>query len=342
MKQSPFSWELAGFLYFPMALRYADRRYNLEPVWWLYYFTLILLYLIFLHKGRLILEVSLEKAVRGYLLCIGGYFLLSVWGVYNVFNPVDLPLLLFTFGYFFFKYRLFHLLFRRHEFYEPYMALTRLYQHIGRVAYLPSFPLKRNKITLPFFSVFMIKHGVLNLTKLNLWSLPSDWLEKVPDHIRIIDLAGNRLEKTWITKEHAKSFMDRKEGENELVVINYLDNPFVEKHPIPDVYHPRLFILSNNEHQEVIREKIENQIGFRLSEEQKQLIKEEDWRLWDGFFYDLEKKEKIVLAWEKCLEIFSSSLEERTKDLMMLSITLAIAYSENACDEDHQYEIKIP
>ncbi len=301
--------------------------------------TLVPLYLIFLHKDRLIIEISMKKVLKGYLLCLGGYLFFSVLGVYNVFDPVDIPVLLFTFGYFFVKYRFLHLLFRNHELYEPYMALSRFFQHIGRTAYLPSFPLKGKKLTSRTFSVLMIRHGVLNLTELDLYSLPSDWLEKVPANVCIIDLAGNRLEETWITKEHALRLMNKRKGEYDFVAINYLDNPFVKKHSTHDIYHPRLFILSDTEHLEVASEKIENQIGFRPSEEQKQWIKEEEWKHWDGFFYDLGKEEKIVLVWEKCLEIFTSSLEKRTKDLMMLSIALAIAYSENACIEKHQFEM---
>ncbi len=325
MKRSPYLWELAAFLFAPMASQYDEGRYSQETVWWMYYFTFILLYLILFLKDRLILEVSLKKVIRGYLLCLGGYLFFSVLGVYNVFDPVDLPILLFTFGYFFVKYRLFHLLFRRHKLYEPYMALSRLYQHIGRAAYLPSFPLKSKYITFRNSSVFMIEDGVLNLTELDLYSLPSDWLEKVPPHIWIIDLSENFLATLGIKQEAVSKFMERL-PDNTFVVVNFVGNPLEEKVVSPDFFHPRLLILSEPNHEQIAFHLIEKGLQVTLSDEEKELCESDGWEEWGELFFDLEKKRRLAFAWKRGLHVLSLPQDRKKIELRVVGILLKVAY----------------
>lgn len=325
---SQFIWELTGFLFLPISLDYLDLRQRMGVLWWFFYLLFLFIFLFSLHFNNFVVLESIKKSIFGSIFCIIGYWLFSIFGIYNIFNPLDFPILIVPPIYFMFKYSLLHLFFRHQEIYKPYMSFNRLLQEMGTGHFIPLIPKNSDFLRLPLYFV-----GILDLSGLEILSLPPNWLEKVPPSIRIIDLTENNLQKTFLSEEDASKFMERWPNEYDIVLVNFLGNPIEERLLEPDWFHPRLFILSEPDHTEMALRKIGRMFPFTLSDKYQRIIEEDKEEIWDELFEEidnpngLEKESKIGLVWAKCIHVLTiEDTEKRWKNLLSAGMALKNAY----------------
>ncbi len=321
------------FIILPRKFEYSTLRHVPGFLW--KFLLVVAGYLIVSMYAFPIFISSWKKVFRSYFICLAGYAFFAARGTYNVFRPIDYPFMVYPLLFFLFKYKLFFLFIQNNENYMHYVTLSIFFDYIGKSAFLPHYPIWRNSSTeKTYLSCF--QQGLLDLTDLKLFSLPSGWLQKVPSHVRIIDLSENFLSTTGITEEDANNFMERWFREEDIVVINLVGNPLEDKIDSPDILHPRLLILSKPLHRSIVSQRIGEKIMVTLPDEIRKIGEQAGWERWTETFVGLNKKMKIAFAWDRCIQKLFSSKKHRQKELLFAITALNLAYSllnENEGDE---------